>query len=59
MGTTDRRFSMARAIAVAVVAIAIFASPAAATTHHIDWTGGGDYLTIQEGIDAASEATGT
>ena len=46
---------MARAIAVAVVAIAIFASPAAATTHHIDWTGGGDYLTIQEGIDAASE----
>ncbi len=27
---------------------------AAATTIHVDWNGGGDFLTIQEGIDAAS-----
>jgi predicted outer membrane repeat protein len=28
--------------------------PAAAVTIHVDWSGGADYLTIQEGINAAS-----
>ena len=28
--------------------------PAAAVTIHVDWSGSADYLTIQEGIDAAS-----
>lgn len=30
------------------------AGQAGASTIHVDWTGGGDYLTIQEGIDAAT-----
>jgi len=44
-----------RAIAAATVMLA--AAPIAlAVTHHVDLNGGGDYLTIQEGIDAASES---
>ena len=41
----------------AIVAIAVMlatAPIALAVTHHVDWSGGGDYLTIQEGMDAAS-----
>lgn len=36
------------------VAIALGVRPAPATTIYVDHSGGGDYLTIQEGIDAAS-----
>ena len=39
-------------IAIGVLAVAATASPAA--TIHVDWNGQGDYLTIQEGIDASS-----
>lgn len=33
--------------------LAIFAYPALGATIYVDWNGGGDYLTIQAGIDAA------
>jgi len=46
---------MTRSIALAVVALGVTAPLAAADTYIVDWSGGGDYLTIQEGIDAASE----
>ena len=32
----------------------VLASAAAADTIVVDWGGGGDYLTVQEGVDAAS-----
>ena len=38
----------------ACVSIALLCAPAFATTYTVDWAGGGDFLTIQEGVDAAS-----
>ena len=40
--------------AVCVLIIAL-AGPAGAVTHHVDWLGGGDFLTIQAAIDAAND----
>ena len=47
--------SAACAVFVALVFVLATAMPAHAATIRVDLSGGGDYLTIQEGIDAASE----
>jgi hypothetical protein len=39
----------------ALACILVASTVVFATTHVVDWSGGGDYLTIQEGIDAASD----
>jgi hypothetical protein len=48
---------MNRQAAVAATFLVFILLPPAAPADviHVDWAGGGDYLTIQEGIDAASE----
>lgn len=45
---------MRRAMALAVTALLSLSVPASAATVVVDWSGGGDYLTIQEGMDAAN-----
>lgn len=40
-------------VAIGILAVASVASQAA--TIRVDWSGGGDYLTIREGIDASTE----
>lgn len=49
-----RSLSVLPALTLAVTVA--FTAPAPATEIRVDHTGGGDYLTIQEGVDAASEA---
>ncbi len=49
-----RSFSVLPALTLAVTVA--FTAHAPATEIRVDHTGGGDYLTIQEGVDAASEA---
>ncbi len=46
--------SFTRRVGIVVVTIAACAAPASAATIHVDWAGGGDYLTIQEGVNAAT-----
>ena len=42
-----------RVMIIAFVILAYSAMPCTSGTIRVDWSGGGDYLTIQEGIDAA------
>ncbi|MCK4512004.1 hypothetical protein KAW64_09705 [bacterium] len=44
---------MKRALCACAI-LALLCVPAFATTYTVDWAGGGDFLTIQEGVDAAS-----
>jgi hypothetical protein len=44
-----------RAVPFVSFAVLLLSLPALATIHHVDLNGGGDHLTIQEGIDAAAE----
>jgi hypothetical protein len=46
---------MARHQLAAAVLFLLLPAAASATVIHVDWSGGGDYLTIQEGINAANE----
>ena len=45
---------MRRAMALAVVVLTSLSAPVNAATVVVDWSGGGDYLTIQEGMNAAN-----
>jgi len=42
------------AIALSILSLLTLGSPAGAAVHHVDCSGGGDYLTIQEAVDAAA-----
>jgi hypothetical protein len=42
-------------IPVSLVVLGIITSAAGATTFRVDWSGSGDFLNIQDGIDVASE----
>jgi hypothetical protein len=44
-----------RALTIISLSVLVAFSISSATTIHVDWAGGGDYLTIQEGVDAADE----
>ena len=44
----------ARTYAAAIVCLTLLAAPASYAVIHVDVAGGGDYLTIFEGVDAAS-----
>ena len=46
---------MTRCALLCLLAIVLLSWPAHAATVRVDWSGGGDYLTIQEGINAAGE----
>jgi hypothetical protein len=46
---------MRQELSVAAALVALACAQASATTIRVDQNGGGDYLTIQEGLDAASE----
>jgi predicted outer membrane repeat protein len=50
----NRRTAMRLLVTTSAVIFLSFSVPSA-TTIHVDRDGGGDYLTIQEGVDAASE----
>ncbi len=41
-------------ILIALTVLGLAVASVSATTHRVDWSGSGDFVTIQEGIDAAS-----
>ena len=53
--TRAKRAKRQVAIGFTLACLAVAAGSSGATVIRVDVNGGGDYLTIQEGIDAASE----